>query len=74
MEFGFDEDNTVEEFLDDCVLALVIRIGDRLQFDIRFFIDCRLGVRCCASPLLSDNKHNRGYSGQLRGALKIRKL
>jgi hypothetical protein len=30
MEFRFDKDNTVEEFLDYLILALVIRISDGL--------------------------------------------
>jgi len=36
VEFGFDEDNTVEEFLDYCIFALVIRIGDRLHPELSY--------------------------------------
>lgn len=52
MKFRFDKDDTIEEFRDYFVLVLAVRIGDRLEFDFSFFIDCCLGIGGCASPLL----------------------
>src|SRR6266550_5646338 len=44
VECGFNEDDAVEKLLHDSVLALVVRLRNSLQFDLRLSVYRRLDV------------------------------
>jgi hypothetical protein len=52
VEFWFDEDHPIEEFLDDCVLVLGVRVGDRIEFCGGVFIYACLYTLCRSCVLI----------------------
>lgn len=54
MEFWFDEDDAVEEFLDYGVLVIVERVGDGLKFGRGIFVDGSLNGLSCSCVLMRE--------------------
>lgn len=51
MQLGLYEDDTVEEFLDDGVLVLVVRVGYAFEADLSLLVHSGLRVGCGARML-----------------------